>query len=100
MTYYATREGKFKKKIQNDRRRKPGSKPDSEEGKHTAPETRQIEFHAGMVEHVRMVTSLIEGRPVSREEVLRMLRRAVRQHRIAREKRIDHIVRSLKEHPP
>ena len=33
-----------------------------------------------MVEYVRMVVSLIEGRRVSRREVLEMLERVLRQH--------------------
>jgi hypothetical protein len=57
-------------------------------------------FTEGIVDYVRMVTSLIEGRPVSREEILQMLKRVVRQHSLARERRIDYILRTLKEKPP
>jgi hypothetical protein len=53
-----------------------------------------------MVEHVRMVVSLIEGRRVSREEVLEMLARVVRQHSMVRMRRIDHAVGWLNENPP
>jgi hypothetical protein len=35
-----------------------------------------------MIEHIQLVTSLIEGRDVSREEVLEMLERKGRQHSI------------------
>lgn len=98
--YYATPEGKFKKKLQNDKRRKLRSKPHAGQESSAEPRTSEIEFDGEMVEHVRMVTSLIEGRPVSRDEVLDMLRRTVRQHRMAREKRIDYVVRSLRERPP
>ena len=40
-------------------------------------------YDAKMVEHVRMVTSMIEGRKVSRQEILRMLaEEEMRQHSI------------------
>ena len=58
------------------------------------------EFDGGMVEYLRVTTRLIEGRAVSREEVLEMLRRVVRQHSFAGERRIDYVLRYLKEHPP
>ena len=44
--------------------------------------------------------NLIEGFVVSREEVVAMLERTVRQHRIVRERRIDYVLRWLAEHPP
>jgi hypothetical protein len=47
-----------------------------------------------------MVTSLIEGRPVTLAEVVEMLRRVVRQHRMVRTRRIDQIIAQLNEHPP
>ena len=53
-----------------------------------------------MVEHVRMVVSLIEGRRVSRRAILRMLAKNKRQHTMARRRRIDQAVLWLKEHPP
>ena len=101
--YYSTLAGKWKKKLQNDKRCEPGPKPDSAkepEERSASPEVDDIEFDAGMVEHVRVVTSLIEGWRVSRDEVLQMLRRTVRQHSMSREKRIDYIVRFMEEKPP
>lgn len=59
-----------------------------------------IELDAGIVEHVRVVSSLIEGFEVSREEVLAMLERTVRQRRIARERRLDYVLRWLADHFP
>jgi hypothetical protein len=53
-----------------------------------------------MVEHVRVVVSLIEGRRVSRGEVLEMLERVLRQHSLGRRRKIDHTVAWLNEHPP
>ena len=65
-----------------------------------APKLDEVRLDAEIVEHVRVVTSLIEGVEVSREEVLAMLERAVRQRRIGRERRIDYVLRWLEEHPP
>lgn len=51
-----------------------------------------------MVEHVRMATSLLEGRKVSRQEVLEMLaREEKRQHSIWGEERSGYGVRDLNE---
>ena len=57
-------------------------------------------FDAGMVSYLQMVTSLIEGRKVIRDEILEMLARGVRQHSIGRRKRMDYVVWYLNEHPP
>ena len=116
--YYKTRSGTYKKKHQNNKRCKvpnpdSGSEPKEKGGFEPGeqgvglelglPEAGgdlNLDFDAGMVEHVRMVTSLIEGRRVSREEIVQMLKRTLRQHRMGREKRIDYIVRFLKANPP
>jgi hypothetical protein len=74
--------------------------PESAAPEISVPESADLEFDPGMVEHLRMATSLIEGRTVTREEVLQMLRRVMRQHSFAREKRIDYVLRKLKEKPP
>jgi hypothetical protein len=50
-----------------------------------------------MIEYVRMVVSLIEGRRVGRRE---MLERVLRQHRLGRRRKIDHTLAWLNEHPP
>jgi hypothetical protein len=52
---------------------------------------------AGIVKHVRLVCSLIEGRAVSLPEVLEMLRQKGRQHRMCRQRRADYIVAQLKD---
>jgi len=49
---------------------------------------------------VCMVTSLLEGRAVRLAEVVEMLRRVMRQHRMVRTRRIDQIIAQLHEHPP
>jgi len=64
------------------------------------PELPDGTFKAELVEYVRLVTSLIEGRRVSRDEVLLMLKRTLRQHGLARERRIDYVLRTLREKPP
>lgn len=58
------------------------------------------EFAAGVLEYVRVAVGLIEGWRVSWEEIVEMLRRTMRQRSFARERRIDYVVRTLKEEPP
>ncbi len=57
------------------------------------------EFDRVVVEHVRMVTSLIEGRPVSRNETLRMLSKVMRQHSIGRRSRLDYSCVGVEQKP-
>ncbi len=99
--YYRTPAGKEKKRQLNSKRRQPiedrGSDP-TQLGAGTGLD--ESEFDAGIVEHVRVVTSLIEGFDVSREEVVAMLQKTVRQRRIVREKHLDYVLRWLVEHPP
>jgi hypothetical protein len=47
-----------------------------------------------------MVIGLMEGRPVSGEEIREMLERVLRQHSMVRRRPIDHIIEQLHEHPP
>lgn len=94
--YYRDEPGKEKKRAQNAKRRQiavpplpaPPSPPEP------TPWPRPI------LRYVRMVTSLLEGRPVSLAEVLEMLFRVVRQHRMVRARRIDQTLAWLHEHPP
>ena len=60
----------------------------------TAPETgaRWDSMDAAWCGYVRMVASLIEGRRVSEAEILEMLVRALRQHSMARRRRMDYVV--------
>jgi hypothetical protein len=53
-----------------------------------------------MLEHVQMVCSLIEGRRVSRREILEMLERVLRQHSMCRRTKVEQTVAWLNEHPP
>jgi hypothetical protein len=99
--YYNTEEGKTKKKIQNGKRRQrdrgSGQAVTLDE---VEPERDEIRWDAGIVDYVRMVTSVIEGRPVSRREILEMLVRAMRQHSIVRRRRMDYVLAYLKENAP
>lgn len=119
--YYSTKEGKTKKKALNSRRSKhaPGppckkqqrnqpTRPEPTElGTRPAPEeagpsmaNEDIQFDAGMVQYVQLVTSLIEGRRVSRDEILQMLRRVMRQHRLDPDRRVTYRLGHLNEKPP
>ena len=104
MTYNRSPAGKLKKKLRNGKRGdrcRPKPAGDEEPAERTErAESEGTALDAGVVEHVRVVTSLIEGRRVGRDEILEMLRRVMRQHSIARERRVDYVVRTLKEEPP
>jgi hypothetical protein len=94
--YYATAEGKVKKKMQNGKRVRRG-------GRHvgaTRPETGALEWQASMVSYVAMVASLIESRLVSQAEMIGRLERALRQHSMARRRRMDYVVAQLAKHGP
>ncbi len=109
--YYQDKEGKDKKRDQNAKRRAPNPaaqqviappalRPPEKAPCAPAPEANPGGWNPRMVEHVRMVSSLIEGRRVSREEVLEMLERVLRQHSMCRRRKIDQTVAWLNEHPP
>lgn len=96
MAYYRTQEGKQKKIIQNGRRPRAEREPEET----SRPDACQGDWDGRMVEHIRMATSLIEGRRVILEEILKMLSRALRQHRLGRMRRIDYIVGRLNKASP
>ena len=95
VAYYATAEGKAKKKMQNGKRAQGGVRADA-----NPPVTEAPEFPAGVVGYVAMVVSLIDGRRVSEAEILQMLMRAMRQHSMARRRRMDYVVAELNKHGP
>jgi len=103
VAYYRTAAGKEKKAQLNSRRRE-GSGGDrrvvAQRPATPAAESDVIEFDAAIVAHVRVVVSLVERREVSREEIVAMLERTVRQRRIGRQGRRAYILRWLAEHPP
>jgi hypothetical protein len=47
-----------------------------------------------------MVVSLMEGRRITRRQVLLMLAKILRQHTLTRRRKIDHAVLWLKKRPP
>jgi hypothetical protein len=95
VAYYATAEGKAKKKMQNGKRAHGGVRTDASPPVPEAPQ-----FPAGMVGYVAMVASLIEGRRVGQAEIVQMLVRAMRQHSMARRRRMDYVVAQLQKHGP
>jgi len=99
VAYYRTPAGQRKKAVLNGRRRPSPALGSGPRVEVTGTEA-ETSFAAEIVEHVRVVTSLVEGFEVSREEVLEMLARILRQHRMVRERRIDQAVRRLARGPP
>lgn len=103
VAYYRDWPGKNKKRALNAKRRRLKADVDRSTGRpDSAPVSGKssIRWNLLMLEYVRMVVSLIEARPVSRTEILRMLQRVLRQHTMVRRRKIDHAVFWLHEHPP
>lgn len=98
--YYGTEEGKLKKKIQNGNRSQGEVRTDHQvrRGRQLKQDGRQ--FDGDTVRYVRMVTTQIERRRVSEEEIVEMLVRAMRQHSIARRRRMDYVLAYLKKNAP
>ena len=94
VAYYTTVEGKAKKKMQNGKRVRNGRCAP------TPPEGGNLELHASTVRYVAVVASLIEGRRVSEAEMHWRLARAMRQHSMARRRRMDYVVAQLQKHGP
>jgi hypothetical protein len=88
VAYYQEPEGKVKKQALNARRRKSPRPPE--------PPSPVPPF----LEYLCVMLGLIEGRPVQLWEVIAMLERTVRQHRMVRTRRIDQGVAWLHEQPP
>jgi hypothetical protein len=53
------------------------------------------EAPAPIVRHVRVIVSLIEGRPVTLDEIVEMLAKKGRQHRMARKRRSAYVARRI-----
>ena len=100
--YYGTKEGKTKKKIRNGKRSYGEARADHHPQLRSAPQLERagVRLDAVMVGYVRMVTSLIEKRRVSENEIVEMLVRAMRQHSIARRRRMDYVLAYLKKNVP
>ena len=92
--YYRSPEGKQKKRIQNGHRQDPerAASPRRAADRQCPEEGEQRRWDASTLRYVAMVVSLIEGWRVSAEEIVEMLRRAVRQHSISRRPKIEYVL--------
>lgn len=87
--------GKYR---QRQKEAKAGKRSESREAVTPSEPVPAGVYDEKMVEHVRMATSLLEGRKVSRQEVLGMLAaEEKRQHSIGGGARSDYGVRDLNE---
>jgi hypothetical protein len=106
VAYYQDEKGRRKKSAINNRRRKLVPEPEAAEvlKSEEVQVSEAMEASEGwkpeLVEHVRMVVSLIEGRWVGAEEILEMLDKKMRQHSLAGRRKMAHSVRRLNERPP
>lgn len=101
--YYRGSEGQRKKSELNQRRPRqycPPTPAPNPPPTRPPKKRRPPRWNPRMVEYVRMVASLIEGRRVSRSQVWRMLARKLRQHTLCRRRQIDQTVGWLHEEPP
>lgn len=73
VAYYRDESGKMKKRIQNERRGTEGA----------APVPAAAEPSEKLIKHLQMVLSSIEGRKVSREEVLALRQRSLAERNAA-----------------
>ncbi len=96
--YYRQAEGKAKKRDLNARRRKTPAPPPSPTPPPVQPAP--LPWPRTIVDYVRVVVGLIEGRRVLLLEVLEMLQRTLRQHRMVRRRGIDQAVAWLNAQPP
>jgi hypothetical protein len=109
VAYYQGEDGKKYRRKQNGNRQGTGKGPlpDTPPPPKPEPPSRvsNLDAKAGswptpLLAYLRMVVSLIEGRPVSGEEIRAMLARVLRQHRIGRRRKRAHLIVRLHEHPP
>lgn len=100
--YYRDPQGRKKKSALNQRRRSgvPGSRTPGAPSSDPVARNDSVRCRPALVEHVRMVVSLLEGRPVSHRQVRALLAKVLRQHRIPRRRKIDHTVAWLNKGPP
>lgn len=99
MAYYRSKEGRIKKRALNRKRylltdngcNKPAKDEDTDKAQESVPP---------ILEHVRMVSSLIEGYEVSIEAIRQMLKKKQRQHSLWKGGRFDYLVEQLNKDPP
>jgi len=97
----------MKKRIQNRKRRQPEQNEDVEKDADSFEaaadadqEPDDVPVDEEMMDHLQMVTSLIEGRDVTREEIETMAAELLRQHSIGQRRGIDYLVEQLNKDPP
>jgi hypothetical protein len=111
VAYYRGEQGRKYRRAQNGNRQFTGKAlapvPDTPPEAKQEPPVKILDTDAcpspwptPLLVYLRMVISLIEERPVSGEEILAMLEKVLRQHSIGRQRKIDHIIERLHEHPP
>ena len=96
VAYYREPEGRVTKKALNARR--PKARPAARPARVVPVPTPR--WPPWLLDYVRVAVSLIEARRVSLEDVVAMLERTLRQHRMVRTRRIDQGVAWLHEQPP
>lgn len=100
VAYYRTKEGRMKKSALNRKRYLVYNNDKEIEQEAREEEMCEEDRDESIIEHVRMVTSMIEGREVSLEEIKEMLKKKERQHSLTRRKKLDYIVDQLNKDPP
>lgn len=100
--YYCDPKGKRKKRDLNQRRPRQycPPKPTPPPPRPRRPKRRRSRWNPLLVEYVRMVASLIEGRRISSGQVRRMLAQKLRQPSLVRRRKIDQTVAWLNKAPP
>jgi hypothetical protein len=100
--YYRDEKHKEKKRQLNAKRRKaaPGASAPMSMPTPAPAADAPLSWPRPMVNYLCMVVGLIERRRVGVEEILAMLARTLRQHRMVRGRRMDQTVASLHERPP
>jgi hypothetical protein len=113
VAYYQTAEGRGKRRLQNEKRRAVQVEQAEEQGQQAEEQGSGVQEEMtrrpgcdgsaaalGLVLYLVMVTSLVEGRRVSRKEVEEMMKRVLRQRRMARRSRMEYVVWRLNQVPP
>ena len=94
--FYRGPEGKIKKQLQNEKRRKSASKEPIQEIVPAKP----VDIPHTLFSYLQMVISLIEARQIRAKELKVLIARIMRQPSIAQGGEKDYKVVSPREHPP
>lgn len=87
----------MKKKIQNGKRSSKEVTPE-QSSESTEAKTNEEMVDETTIKHLQMTVSMIEGRKVSRAEILALISR-MRQHRMAKEKKLPYPAHELDDKP-